>query len=254
MNELCNAVKDLCKVAETLDAAEFHFEMNALTKLVSEIALDKPPKPPVNVLKKLLVKYLRGEQNFSLRELSNLPFIIYEPALSLNSVKKIMSMLDFSRATHLNRVVRIYLECYDNSPKTEFLRHELNNLGNVNLPMFEKIFSARDKLFGDERLTNMANLFAQELSIAGALEELGLKKSYKNSKFILASLVNFFKQSHANIAEQLEILTELDDEFDTYQIIFPAVADALIKNIDRIESPSAKEKCMEIFNRRLKIC
>lgn len=251
MSELRKTIKDLCNVAKTLDAAEFHFEINALTKLVAEIALDRPPKPPVSVLKKLLVKYLRGEEDFSMREISNLPFIIYEPALSLVSVKKILSMLDFSRATHLSRIVRIYLECYDNSPKTEFLRHELNNLDSVNLPMFDKIFSARDKLFGDERLLNMANLFAQKLSIADALAELGLKKSYNSSKFILTSLENFFNQFSPSIADRFKILTELDEEFDAYQTIFPAIADSLIKNVERVGTPSYKKKCLDIFYRRL---
>ena len=251
MSELRKAVKDLYNVSKTLDAAEFKFEMNGLAKLVAGITLDRPPKPPINVLKKLLVKYLRGEKNFSPREISNLPFIIYEPALSLESVKKILRIMDFSRITHFSRVMRVYLDCYDSSPKTELLRHELNSRCTVDLPMSKKIFLARDKLFGEERLRNMANFFAQKLSVADALAELGLKKSYNSSKFILASLKNFFIQYSPSITDRFKILTELDNEFDAYQTIFPEIADSLIKNSERMGTPSDKKKCLDIFYRRL---
>lgn len=251
MSELRNAIRDLRNVANTLDTAEFNFEMNALSEFVAGITLDKPPKPPVNILKKLLIKYLRGEKRFLPREIGNLPFIIYEPALSLSNVKKIFSMLDFSRTIHLSRVVRVYLDYYDRSPKTEFLRHELNNLNAVNSPILAKIFSERDKLFSDECLDNTASLFMQKLSVADVLEELSLHNSYKSSSFILASLVNFFRLPTENISAQIKILKEIDSEFDVYRSIFPAIAESLIKSLESLEDPSDKEILTDIFNRRL---
>ena len=245
---LREAIKDLKNVAKTLDRTNFNFEMNALEKFLAGIKVDKPAKPPENVLEKLLWKFRNRVEDFSSREIRALPFIIYEPEIVSYEMIAILQLMDFSRTSHLRGVLSVYLEHHDDSNKTERLRRELNNVRNVDSALLRKVFAARQYLFSNERFQNMAKLFAEKRSVAGALEEFGLSNFYKASKFIQTALKIFFR---ANVppAAQFKILDELDSEFDTYKNIFPAVADALIQTV--VRTGYGKNKCMEIFYRRL---
>ena len=245
---LRDAVKDLKKVARHLDVANFNLQMNALENFLDGIKVDKPAKPPEEVLKKLLSKFLRGERNFSSRELRALPFIIYESSITGNYTTEILRELDFSRTSHLRGVLSVYLLNHDDSLKTERLRQKLNNVRNANQASLKKTFAAREYLFANERFQNMSKLFAQNLSVESSLETLGLSNFYKASNFIQTALKIFFRTDR-NISTQFKILGELDADFDAYKNIFPAVADALIQSVAK--TSFGKKQCMEIFYRRL---
>lgn len=249
MSDLRGAIRDLRNVARRLDAATFNPDMNALTKFVEGLKIVPPAQPPEDVLKPLLAKFLRGERDFSSREIRVLPFIIYEPSITPHHTIEILRQLDFSRASHIKRVSSIYLLNYNDSNKTEVLRQTLNRIGNVDSVSLKKIFAARDKLFGNERFTNMARLFADTLSVEASLNTIGLSNFYKASNFIQVSLAVFFRRSPAPLDDQFKLLDELDSEFDTYKNIFPYVADAMIQAVAC--AGFNKRKCMEIFYRRL---
>ena len=157
--------------------------------------------------------------------------------------------MDFSRTSHLRGVLSVYLLNYDGSKKTELLRQKLNAIRNVDSVSLRKIFAANDKLFANERFMNMARLFADKLSVTNSLEIIGLSNFYKTSKFIQASLRNFFRMPKF-ITDQFVILDELDAEFDTYQNIFPDLADAMIQNVV-VNQNFGKKKCIDVFYRRL---
>ncbi|MBR1646520.1 MAG: hypothetical protein IJ685_07055 [Selenomonadaceae bacterium] len=244
---LRDSIKDLRRVAKNLDAANFNPQMNALEEFLNGIEVDKPVEPPADVLKPLLEKFLRGERDFSSREIRALPFIIYDKQITSHNTAEILRMPDFSKSSHLRGVLNAYLSNYDDSNKTELLRQKLYGLREVDSVSLKKTFAARDKLFGNERFTNMAKFFVQTSSVNKALEAIGLS-NYKASNFIQTSLKIFFR-SNLSPAAQFEILGELDKEFDIYQNIFPAVADALIQTVYR--TGFGKTKCIEIFYRRL---
>ena len=250
---LRDSIRDLRNVAKILDAVKFNFEMNSLDDFLNGIEVDKPAPPSEDVLKPLLAKFLRGYRDFSSREIKALPHIIYDPALNVENVKEILRMMDFSRTNHLRGVVSVYLQNYDGSNKTELLRQKLNSFRNVDSAALRKTFAARDKLFADERFTNMAKLFAQKLSVEDSLNTIGLSNYYKTSRFIQMSIVIFFRRSPASLADQFKILGELDSEFDTYKNIFPYIADALIQTVvaNQNNQNFDKKKCIEIFYRRL---
>ena len=249
---LRDAVKDLRKVAKILDAATFEPQMNELEKFLNGIKIDAPALPPADFLKKLLEKFLRGDENFSSRELKTLPFIIFEPPITLSDTEKILSTLNFFRTRHLLNIVSVYLLNYDGSAKTELLRRKINfvpeSLAGNSLRL-KKIFASKDKLFGNERFSNMAKLFAQKLSVNDSLETIGLSGFYKASNFIQVALINFFRSNVASLSAQMKLLTELDASFEAYENIFPAVADALIQSVYR--AGFFKEQCIKIFYRRL---
>ena len=141
---LQDAVKDLRRVAKTLDAAKFNPQMNELENFLDGIKVDKPAEPPRDVLEELLRKFLRNEYNFSTRELRDVPFIIYEPRITSRDTAKILRLIDCSRASHLRRVLSVYLTNYDDSTKTEQLRQALSNVRNVDSVSLKKTFAARD--------------------------------------------------------------------------------------------------------------
>ncbi len=244
---LRDAIKEMNAAARRLDAATFNPQMNALEKFLNGIKVEKPAKPPEDVLKPLLEKFLRGERNFSSRELRALPFIIYEPQITFNHTEEILRKLS-KKTSHLRGVLNAYLSNYDDSAKTELLAWALNSLQDIDSVSLKKTFAARQYLFSENCMSNMANLFSNKLSVESAIEELGLSNFYKASNFIQAALKNFFRTDR-NISAQFKILDELDGEFDTYKNIFPAIADALIQSVYR--TGFGKNKCIEIFYRRL---
>lgn len=244
---LRESLKNLRGVAKILDAANFNPDMSALKNFVEKLGtIDKPIAPPTEKLKKLLAKFLRGEINFSRQNIRDLPFIIYADEITSRDTAEILRLMNFSRTTHLRRVMHVYLDNYDDSQKTEMLRRTLNQIRNVDSSRLRKIFAAREYFFGDNRFANMTEIFSRRLSIDAALDELGLSKSYCSSKFIHAALKNFFR--NATLDARIKILHELDKNFDTYKIIFPTVADALIPAADKI---AARKICTEIFYRRM---
>ena len=113
----------------------------------------------------------------------------------------------------------------------------------------KKIFAARNKLFGDEHLTNMAKLLAQKLSVNDSLEAVGLSNFYKTSNFIERALKFFFSYNFASLSEQMKLLAELDNEYNDYKNIFSAVADSIIQSV--YHAGSFKEQCIKIFYSRL---
>ena len=244
---LRDSIKDLRNAASRLDTANFNPQMNELEKFLEGIKVDKPALPPEDVLKKLLTKYLLGE-NLDSKERRNLPFIIYEQEITFNDTIKILNLLDFSKTSHLRRVVSVYLLNYDNTPKTRILRERLNVVREVDSVSLKKIFSARENLFAENHMANMEKLFAQKLSVAKVIETFGLSNFYKASNFIQAAIVNFFR-INKEMSAQFEILDELDTDFDTYKNIFPYIADALIQSV--AFTGLGKKKCIEIFYRRL---
>ena len=245
-----DAIKNLHDSAKRLDAATFNPDMSALQKFVD--ALDDKglsATPPEDVRQKALEKFLRGSDDFTRRELRSLPFIIHENAITLDGAKKILSKLDFNSKRHISGLVNVYLQNYDNSAKTDLLRLLLN-YGRLadDSTRLQKIFMAREFLFGDNRLTNTTKLFANRQNVNSALEVLGLSNFFKVSNFIQVALVNFYR-SNAPLSAQMKILAELDADYNAYQNIFPAVADALIQTVDH--AGVDKKTCMEIFYHRL---
>ena len=151
-------------------------------------------------------------------------------------------------ASHLRRVISVYLLNYDNTSKTKLLRKRLVVVSEVDSASLKKIFAVRDKLFADNHMANMEKLFAHKNSVAKVIETLGLSNFYKSSNFIQVAIVNFFR-INKNLSAQFEILDELDADFDTYKNIFPYIADALIQSV--AFTGRGKKKCLEIFYRRL---
>lgn len=252
MSDLCGTIRDLRNVARRLDAATFNPDMNALKDFVDKLdKTDGEYKPPDDVREKALAKYLRGDYDFTNRELRDLPFIIHERELTIDDAKKILSWLDLGNKRHLSGLVNVYLNQYDDSAKTELLRRRLSFIPKdfTDSTRLRKIFASKDKLFADNRMANMVKFLTQKLSVEGALEELGLSDFYKASRYIQDALKLFFRHSPASLDDQFKLLDKLDSEFDTYKNIFPAVADALIQAVDR--AGIDKRKCMEIFYRRL---
>ena len=246
---LHDSVKDLRNVAKHLDAAKFNPQINELEKFLDGVEFDKPVKPPADVLKMLLQKFRNGDENFSAREIKNLPFIIYEQEITSHDVKKILGKLDFSRASHLRRVMSAYILNYDGSNKTELLRQELEKIRKVDVVSLQKIFASRDKFFAKDCFQNMTKFFAQKSGVKDALKELGLSDFYRTANFIQTALKIFFRSNFARLENKFKLLDELDAEFDVYKNIFPPVADALIQSA--AATGFGKKKCLEIFYRRL---
>lgn len=249
--DLRDSIRNLKSVVKTLDATNFNFNLNAVKTFADKIDAETIEKRPSEEnLEMLAEKFLRGERNFSRQELKNLPYIIYKPEITLNHVKEIWNAIDVHNKRHLSGVISVYLQKHDHSPKTDFLRQNLHSIKYDGFSQrLKKIFAARDKLFSNERFTNMTKLLAQKLSVNDSLDTAGLSGFYKTSNFIAEALKLFFRSNVVNLSGQMKLLTELDDEYDTYRNIFPAIADSLIQTVYRVGY--FKEQCIKIFYGRL---
>ena len=248
---LHNAIDDLKAAAKRLDKATFNPDMRALQNFVDKLdGKGLSATPPEDIRQRVLEKFLRGDYDFTRRERRALPFIIYEGAITVDGAERLLRQLNFFNARHLRGLVNVYLKQYDDSAKTELLRQRLifvpKDMAGSSTRL-RKIFSAREFLFGNDRLANTAKLFAEWQSVPGVLDELGLTKFFKVSNFIQAALKKFYRTSA--LAAQMKILRELDADYDVYKNIFPAVADALIPTVDR--AGYGKKDCIEIFYERL---
>ena len=250
---LRDAIKNLREVARTLNAAKFDPKLDALKKFLDSITIDKPVDVPADVLNRLLEKFLRGEVDFTRRELRYLPFIIYKPEITDDGAKNILRRLNFFHAGQLRGLVTAYLLNHDGADKTELIRRQVNFIPSDmagNSPTLRKILEAREHLFGDERFANMSKLFTRTLSVDGALETLGLSNFFKTSQFVHDALKYFFR-TNAELPARIEMLRRLDKDFPAYENIFPVAASALIQAVDRSRNVDMRETCLEIFYRRL---
>lgn len=250
---LPDAIKKLHDVAKTLSTAKFDPKLDALKKFVDSITITKTVTPTGDVLAELVAKFLRGDENFSRRELRNLPFIIYASEITVDDAAKILRRLNFFHAGQLRSLVTVYLLNYDGSAKIKLIRRQMNLIPSDmsgNSLTLRKIFAAREYLFGNERFANMSKLFARKLSVDGTLETLGLSNFFKTSQFVHVALQNFFR-TNAELSARIEILQRLDDDSSAYEDIFPVAASVLIQAVEKLKDDYAREICLDVFYRRL---
>ena len=250
---LPDAIKNLRDVVKMLSTAKFDPKLDALKKFVESITITKAVTPTGDVLAELLAKILRGDENFTRRELRNLPFIIYAAEITVDDAVKILRRLNFFHAGQLRSLVTVYLLNYDGSAKTELIRRQMNLIPSDmsgNSLTLRKIFAAREYLFDNERFANMSKLFARKLSVEGTLETLGLSNFFKTSQFVHVALKNFFR-TNAELPARIEILQRLDEDFFAYEDIFPVAASVLIQAVENLKADYAREICLDVFYRRL---
>ena len=259
---ILNAIKNLSNVRMN-NQLEL-FKMNQIEKLENELTetLNREVSiPPEVELKKLLKKFINGTGEFSHKEINNLPFIIYYDECKGNNVAKVLKLMNFSKERHLQNIISTYLLNYDQSNKTHFLKQFLQTLfkripkEKVFRPKLNKIYQAHQILFSDDCLDSISKLYAIKLNIDDVLSSVGLSDFYKNSKFIQASLRNFFIKPSTSIKNQIILLDNISQELNVYDNVMPAIADVMIQRVenssDIFEKNNAKKKCLEIFYRKL---
>ena len=213
-------------------------------------------------IEKLITQWKSGNRNFNRREIKYLPFIIYDSRISMNDATEIFGMLDFSRERHLQNIISVYLSHYDNSEKTRFLKRNIPmnfKISNTNFSyrskMLKKISQMREFIFSDNCMLNMTRIYVDKSNISEVLAAIGLSDFFKSSNFVQDSLKYFFINSVVGLGAKLKMLDSINVESDIFQNIFPAVADALIKNVANCrnfeEMNRGKRKCIEVFYKNL---
>ena len=116
---LRDTIKDLRNTVKSLSKADFNSKFDALKKFLDSIKVTPITIPTEDFFAALLVKFLRGSNDFTRRELRSLPFIIYKPEVTFNGAKNILRRLNLFHAGQLRGHVTIYLLNCDGSDKTE---------------------------------------------------------------------------------------------------------------------------------------
>lgn len=260
---ILNAIKNLGDIRMNNQLESF--KMNRIEKLENELAetLNREMSVPPEVeLKKLLKKFINGTGEFSRKEINNLPFIIYYDECTDNDVAKVLKLMNFSKERHLQNIINTYLLNYDQSNKTRFLKQFLQTLFKrmpkeqvFSSTRLNNIYQVHGILFSDDCLDNISKLYTSKLNINDVLSIIGLSDLYKNSKFIQASLKNFFINPNASIKNQIIFLDNISQELNIYDNIIPTIADVMIQRVENssniFEKTDAKKKCLEIFYRKL---
>ena len=116
----------------------------------------------------LLKKWLAGDRDFRRKELKNLPFVMYDGRITLNDIKEMLQLTDFSREAHLKNLIAAYLINYDEPNKNFLLGQKLNRIfksrpreHGYHSKMLKQIFEGGRFLFVGDCLKSMAALYTK---------------------------------------------------------------------------------------------
>ncbi len=263
MSKILNAVQKLSELTFVVPRPS-EIKMSEIEKTVERIEKIVDDFTPLtsDELKNSLSKWKNGNRNFNRKEIKKLPFIMYDNSISLNDMSEIFRLMNFSSERQLKNLILAYLLNYDSSNKTRLLQQKIllvfnneKNFSGYKSKMLEKIYRARNFIFSDNCIGNMAQLYLKS-DLNNALEITGLSSEFiKSSKFVQKSVKNFFINPVSDIEKRLKILDTLNNESDIYENIFPEIADVLIRNVAESQNfetlKLGKEKCIEVFYKNL---
>ena len=211
----------------------------------------------------MLQKFLRGRRDFSRREVSNLPFLIYHPKCTMDHVKQIIQQLNFKKDRHLSRLAYVFFARYDDTPKTNLLRIILKNVLDGKLAedkflstMLNQIYRCRAWLLDNTKcMVTMAALYLKAQDIDKVLNYVGLLNWKSESNFLLQSMLHLFNSTQLTAAMGVNFLQKIAVEPEIYAKIFPMVASRLIPMVDKevtsLGIQDIKKKCLDIFYKLL---
>lgn len=204
----------------------------------------------LQVLVKKTVRIYQGSQEeFTRREIRNLPFVIFSPELSMPAAKFALRQVDLDKPSCSRRFLFAYIRGYKpKERKTEWIRTVLWKQMQKNDGMVRSIHFLQNfpQLLAKDGVSQMAEFFS-EGDIDGGLKKLFFPRTLYGSNFVKAAIVNAFQMDIGLDAKQNLLKTLTKDS--RYKGLLPQVVGPVIISVDEEGSDSAKNWLMQLIFR-----
>ena len=262
MSELSQSIARLNMKANTLSrqARESKERWNTLclprTEMVLRKLREKADKmirvdslDPQVLIKKTVRMYQGSQEEFTRREIRNLPFVISSSALSMPVAKFALRQVDLDKTSCFRRLLFAYFRDYEpKERKTEWIRTVLWKQMQKNDRRVRSIHFLQDfpQLLAKDGVSQMAEFFS-EGDLYGGLQILSFPSTLYGSNFVKAAIVNVFQMDIGLDAKQ-NLLKDLTEN-RSYRVLVPKVVGPVIISVDEEGSDSAKNWLMQLVFR-----
>ena len=204
----------------------------------------------LQVLVKKTVRIYQGSQEeFTRREIRNLPFVISSSELSMPVAKFALRQVDLDKTSCFRRLLFAYIRGYEpKERKTEWIRTVLWKQMQKNDRRVRSINFLQDfpQLLAKDGVSQMAEFFS-EGDLYGGLKTLSFPSTLYGSNFVKAAIVNAFQMDIGLDAKQT-LLKDLTEN-PVYKGLVPKVVGPVIISVDEEGSDSAKNWLMQLVFR-----
>lgn len=262
MSELSQSIARLNMKANTLSrqARESKERWNTLRLPQTEMVLRKlrekadkmirvDPLDLQVLVKKTVRMYQGSQEEFTRREIRNLPFVISSSELSMPVAKFALRQVDLDKTSCFRRLLFAYFRDYEpKERKTEWIRTVLWKQMQRNDRRVRSIHFLQDfpQLLAKDGVSQMAEFFS-EGDLYGGLQILSFPSTLYGSNFVKAAIVNAFQMDIGLDAKQ-KLLKDLTKN-PVYEELVHKVVGPVIISVDEEGSDSAKNWLMQLVFR-----
>ena len=204
---------------------------------------------PQVLIKKTVRMYQGSQEEFTRREIRNLPFVIFSSELSMPVAKFALRQVDLDKTSCFRRLLFAYFRDYEpKERKTEWIRTVLGKQMQKSDRMVGTIHFLQDfpQLLDKDGASQMAEFFSGG-NLYDGLKILSFPPTLYGSNFVKAAIVNAFQMDIGLDAKQ-KLLKDLTENL-VYEELVPKVVGPVIISVDEEGSDSAKNWLMQLIFR-----
>jgi hypothetical protein len=206
---------------------------------------------PQVLIKKTVRMYQGSQEEFTRREIRNLPFVIFSSELSMPVAKFALRQVDLDKPSCFRRLLFAYFRDYEpKERKTEWIRTVLGKQMQKSDRMVGTIHFLQDfpQLLDKDGASQMAEFFSGG-NLYDGLKILSFPPTLYGSNFVKAAIVNAFQMDIGLDAKQ-KLLKDLTENL-VYEELVPKVVGPVIISVDEEGSDSAKNWLMQLIFRKM---
>lgn len=206
---------------------------------------------PQVLIKKTVRMYQGSQEEFTRREIRNLPFVIFSSELSMPVAKFALRQVDLDKMSCFRRLLFAYFRDYEpKERKTEWIRTVLGKQMQKSDRMVGTIHFLQDfpQLLDKDGASQMAEFFSGG-NLYDGLKILSFPPTLYGSNFVKAAIVNAFQMDIGLDAKQ-KLLKDLTENL-VYEELVPKVVGPVIISVDEEGSDSAKNWLMQLIFREM---
>lgn len=206
---------------------------------------------PQVLIKKTVRMYQGSQEEFTRREIRNLPFVIFSSELSMPVAKFALRQVDLDKMSCFRRLLFAYFRDYEpKERKTEWIRTVLWKQMQKNDRRVRSIHFLQDfpQLLAKDGASQMAEFFSGG-NLYDGLKRLSFPSTLYGSNFVKAAIVNAFQMDIGLDAKQ-NLLNDLtkDPRYNKEWVSNKVVGPVII-SVDEEGSDSAKNWLMQLIFR-----
>lgn len=203
------------------------------------------------LVEKTVRMYQGSQEEFTRREIRNLPFVIFFSELPMPAAKFALRQVDLDKPSCFRRLLFAYFRRYEpKERKTEWIRTVLEKQMQKNDRMGRNIHLLQDfpQLLAKDGASQMAEFFS-EGDIYGGLKSLSFPLTLYGSNFVKAAIVNAFQMDIGLDAKQ-KLLKDLTENQAYEELVYKVVGSVII-SVDEEGDDSARNWLMQLVFRHM---